>query len=90
MRLSIDVPKFGRRRLAGTAALCASATALFLAPAVLGLPGTEVSPMLVTVGVFGPAGIGALTLTLIEQRIARDLKPADRRPVPEHDQVGAR
>lgn len=90
MKLSINMPKVGRGRLTGAVALSGAATTLFLAPGLLGWPGAALSPMLVTVGVLGPAGIGALTLTLTEQRVAKDLKPVRRRPLPEHDQAGVR
>jgi hypothetical protein len=90
MNVTFNLPRPGGRRLTGTAVLSSLGSALFLAPGVLGFPGAELSPMLVTVGLLIPAGVGALTLTALERRIARDLAPTVARPMPEHDRVGAR
>jgi hypothetical protein len=81
--------KFGRKRLIGAGALCTSASALWIAPAAV-LPYAQLSPMLVFVGVVVPFGVGALTLSLMEQRIERDLQPVSRRPVPEREKVAVR
>lgn len=81
--------RFGRRRLVGAGVLCSSASALWIAPAAV-FPGAELSPLLVVVGVGIPFGVGALVLSLMERRIVRELQPAQRRLLPEHDRVGVR
>jgi hypothetical protein len=57
----------GRKRLYGTGALCASASALFIVPSAV-LPGAEVSPMLVFVGLVIPAGVAGLVWPLTRSR----------------------
>jgi hypothetical protein len=87
--VGVTLPAFGRRRVAGAVTLSGLASALWITPAAV-FPGAEVSPMLVTVGLVLPAGVAALTLTLMEQRIERDFKPAVTRPMPEHDRAEVR
>lgn len=60
-----------RKRVIGTAALCGSASALFVAPAAL-LPGAEVSPLLVFCGLGIPAGVAGL-FWAVTYRQAADL-----------------
>jgi hypothetical protein len=74
------INRFGRGRLIGATSMASVSTALWIAPAAL-LPGAQVSPMLVTVGVAIPFGVAALALSLMEERIKRDLRPVDRRDV---------
>lgn len=89
MKITIEFPQVGRRRLVGTGALCSAATTLWIAaPAYL--PFAVVSLQHVVVGVLVPFGVGWVTLLLMERRIVRELQPAARRRMPEHDRVGAR
>jgi len=86
--VSLSLPRVGLKRLAATAALCTTATSLWIAaPAYL--PFADVSAKLVAAGVVVPWGVGWVTLLLMERRIADDLSPADE-PAAERDQVGAR
>jgi hypothetical protein len=77
VKITIEVPQVGRKRLVGAAVLCATATVLWIAaPAYL--PFAVVSWQLVVVGVAIPFGVGYVTLLLMERRILRDLTPAQR------------
>lgn len=90
VKVTIELPKVGRRRLVGAGVLCSTATTLWIAaPAYL--PWAVVSPMHVVEGFMIPLGVAFVTLLLMERRIARELKPADRRPSPEKlEKAGAR
>lgn len=90
MKVEISMPKVGRRRLIGTTALASTGALLWLTPGLLDWPGAALTPMLTVFGVAIPFGVGALTLTLLERRVARDLGPAERRELPKHDQAVAR
>lgn len=88
--VSVSLPLVGRRRMAFTCALAATATALWFCAAFKGLAGMRPCWQIVVGGLAIPWGIGWVTLLLMERRVVRDLKRVEHRPLPEHDRAGAR
>lgn len=79
--LTVQLPQVGRKRLTGTAALCSTATTLWIAaPAYL--PFAVVSPMHVVEGIMIPLGVGLVALWLMEWQIDRELQPVERQLTP--------
>jgi hypothetical protein len=71
VKVTVEFPHVGRRRLVCVGVLSSIATALWIAPAYL--PFSDVSALLVLAGVAVPFGVGWVTLLLMERRIARDM-----------------
>jgi len=89
MRVQIQFPQVGRKRAIFTVVLSVIATVLWIAaPAYL--PWATVSVLHVVEGITLPAAVGWVTLLLMERRIVRDLRPADRHEMPSREQVSAR
>lgn len=71
MRIRLELPAVGRKRLIATVSLAAAASALWIgAPAYL--PGASVSGLHVLEGLAIPFNVGWVTLLLMERRIIRD------------------
>jgi len=89
-KVTIELPKVGRKRLIGAGVLSATATTLWIAaPAYL--PWAVVSPEHVLEGFAIPFGVGVVALLFMEYRIARDLeKPAERPSRSEREKADAR
>jgi hypothetical protein len=82
MRVTIGLPKIGRKRLITTGAIAATGAALWTWSATrLAAPDTVWLHVVVGIGI--PGGIGWVTLLLMERRIARDLRTVVRRVQPE-------
>jgi hypothetical protein len=84
VKVTIELPKVGRKRLIATGALAATGAALWIWSATrLAAPDTVWLHVLVGIGI--PLGIGWVTLLLMERRIVRDLRTVARpvRPEPQ-------
>jgi heme O synthase-like polyprenyltransferase len=79
VKVTVEFPQVGRRRLVCVGVLSSIATALWIgAPAYL--PFSDVSALLVLAGVAVPFGVGWVTLLLMERRISRDMVRTRWRP----------
>jgi hypothetical protein len=75
MKLTVEIPSVGGKRLAATISLASTATALWIgAPAYL--PFAVVSWQLVVVGFLIPFSVGWVTLLLMERRIVQEAQSA--------------
>lgn len=86
VQVTLEFPQVGRRRLVTTAVLCATATVLWIAAPIIApdfLPSADVTWMHVAVGFGVPAGVGWVTLLLMERRILREHGPARRSQSPQ-------
>lgn len=82
MKVKIELPKVGRKRLITTGVIAATGATLWIWAATrLAAPDTVWLHVLVGVGI--PAGVGWVTLLLMEHRITRDLRTVVRRVQPE-------
>lgn len=82
---SPQLPRVGRRRAVTICLLAATFTALWFWAAFQGLAGIRPCWQIVVGGVAIPWGWAWSMLMWAEYRIVRELVPAERRPLPEHD-----
>lgn len=88
MRITIELPRVGRKRLIGTVVLCSLATTLWIAAPLYVeeiplVPDADLTVWLVLWGVLVPWSVGAVALLWMEWRITRDLGRVRWTPEPE-------
>ena len=91
----VTAPQVGRTRALAAASLSTTASGLWIgAPVYLPrlplVPDAELSALTILAGISIPAAVAFVTLLLMERRILRDLKPAERAERPEPAEVMAR
>ena len=84
IRFDVTLPQVGRTRALATAALSSTASGRWIgAPIYLPrlplVPDADLSGLTILAGIAIPAAVGFVTLVLMERRILRDVKPAERR-----------
>jgi len=85
MKIRIELPNVGRKRLIGAGVLCATASTLWIYAAAQ-RSALVYMPLHVMVGIGVPLGVALVTLLCMERRIARELRPSGR-PQPERERA---
>jgi hypothetical protein len=85
MKITFEFPKVSRTRAIFTGTACTALSTVWIsAPWSVGqlplIPQGSTSPMLVLVGLLGPAGFGLMSLLAAEYWIRKGLAPGDTRP----------